>query len=269
MPRQAALSPLMEFAPMENAAAVAARSKTLASQDPEAAQAFEKARKAMEINEQQIKPRLDAMGEDLAQPRFGLAALEGRVRSYVGVLRETMALERMQAAADAATRENSDPMWQASALAKLAEKSQSTTLPPLAEAVKEVVQQLVAARERVANGGHPMFDKELAGSAREVWLLLDEAYDHLGMALRRLGIVDDPVLLARPDVRSSLRPVTVSAAARKTKKKAKQHATRGAKGKGSAQGEKTVAKPEEKPVDKPAETPAQAPAAVPEGKKVA
>ena len=88
--------------------------------------------------------------------------------------------------------------------------------------------RLDEAEQRKAAGGHPSFEDAISKAARQCWIHTDTATHLLEALLLKHQLVDDPVYLSRPLVKSILRPTLESppapAPARKDRKK-KQSAT--------------------------------------------
>ena len=163
-------------------------------------------------------------------PVLDLKGMEKQVRLTSGVL-ETL-LEKAGAAEKVKEvhKEHTGILAIAQALVEASKGIEDDAVPAVSSVLRKEVERARKATARVAAGGHPVLDEEVARQATAVWVAVDRGFDVLGACLRAAGVSYDPVYASRPTVRSPLRPVLLMTDPSLPKPKAGKKASKATKG---------------------------------------
>ncbi len=228
MPRHPKPLPPEKLTLEENLALIIARLQSFTTIEPLAQTATEECQQALELLDKVIRPFMADPCAAEGEPVVDLPGLQKELRLCCTFL-ETMLNKQGQATKVIEVREQRTGIASvAQGLIEIARElpgpaaRYADKLEPLARNVKRI-------EDRVAAVGDSAFQDEIANAATELWLAIDTAWDVLGICLRRMGIFEDPVYVARPTTETPLRrqvtttsPKELEAMAEAPKKAAKK-----------------------------------------------
>ncbi|MBS2028901.1 MAG: hypothetical protein JST54_13450 [Deltaproteobacteria bacterium] len=143
-------------------------------------------------------------------------------------------------------KEHTGTLAVAQALLELGLESEDDAVLATAKRLKREIETFKTGQDRVAKGGHAGLDPEISKVLTEMWAILDEGYDILGILLRNQGITYDVIHANRPTQRPPVRvvltthdPATVNKGGRPPKSGGKAKGKGGGAANGGSAGSKT------------------------------
>ena len=208
MSRQAAPTPTEELALHEAFVAVKTRLQALSHEDPIAQIGIAEADEGIRIWDKELKKLYEELlATPQSAPKAGTTDLERTVKGYASVLEKSLSLAGKAAEVAKVHKEHNGTVAIAQGLLAATQGVAGKTVSAAAGDLKDSLAQLVAQLQRIAESGHSVFDSETVKLGTRAWTCLDNAYDALGMCLRKAGISFDPIYANRPTTKTPLRIV--------------------------------------------------------------
>ena len=135
-----------------------------------------------------------------------LKATEAQLRDTSSIVERLLKKAGLQEKVKDVHAEHSGAIAVALALADLCKDVKEPTTVSAGEMLKKEANACKKLKDRLEKGGHAVFDDHVVKAVKEVWLALDEAYDILGIVLRRSGRLYDTIYSGRPTTKTALRP---------------------------------------------------------------
>lgn len=176
--------------------------------DPIAKIAHTELTHAITLQREELHEIVNSRVEMSGTPAVDLLGLERKVGKFNKNLGDLLTTHGKGDAVAALRKKYGDVRTLSTELVALARTVKgSKALSALADETSDAEQLLVAARKRVSDGGHPIFEGNVAKAATKIWLAYDQALDVIGILLRKAAISYDETYAGRSTIRSSLRPV--------------------------------------------------------------
>ncbi len=203
--------------------------------------AIKECEQARDVHDKVIKHFITDPAASGRQSVVELPELERALRVRCRALETLLNIEGLAKRVAAVHEQHTGIVPVALGVIEVAQELRGKAVASYANELKPMVQRVKQAEDRVAAGGHRAFQEEIAAAATKIWIAIDNAWDILGVCLRKAGIYYDPVYASRPTVKTPLRPqlLLVSPEAKAAKAKApKKNAKKGkvTKRKGSDKG---------------------------------
>jgi hypothetical protein len=206
MPRNPAPARWQEFPPRDSIVAVHTRLGQFASKESIAKSLAAECAHAEELYDQELKEVIEDLIARQNEPAPSLKLMQITLDKHCAILEGMLVLAGMKSDVASLHAQYTGSLQIAEGLIGLARHNGGKSLLAVAEDVSKSARDYAAAQKRVADGGHPVFEEKVAQAATKIWIVTDNAYDALGMCMRKHHISYDPVYAARPTVKTRLRP---------------------------------------------------------------